>query len=284
MRRTKPFNYLTLLAVIWLVFTTCLVVWWWLFALNRLADLDPSAHRMILWEGGFLVLVVLGGGSALIYFTHDYERKHERMKLFFATFAHDLRTSISRLRLQADLLQEKESASAELERMMSNIQKLDIQLENSLWLANLSESRLMEEEFRLSEVLSSLRNEFPELTIDLNRDADIRADRRALRAVLRNLFHNSLIHGQADRVFLRVASSGPGQVELQVSDNGKGLTASIQDLGRNPLSARESAGNGIGLYLTRQLLRRMSGELSFRNSPRFVNCVLIHGKLREAGT
>lgn len=275
---------LTLLAVAWLLFTTSLVIWWWLFVLHRTTLFDPGSRRMLLWEGGTLIAVVLVGGGALVYLTHNYERQHERMKLFFSTFAHDLRTSITRLRLQAELLQEKISADEGFDAMMSNIQNLDLQLENSLWMASMGNDQFMLENFRLSEIMGSLRNEFPELTIDLSSDAEIHADRRAVRVVLRNLVHNSLLHGQATQVKAQVSAAGTSQIEIRISDNGRGLAENIASLGRGPLQRENSKSNGIGLYLTRQLLLRMSGDLRFSNDSNFTNHVFIAGKLRGAGS
>lgn len=285
MKRTG--KSLTILAVIWLLFTTSLVVWWWLFGLSKIGVLDPSSYRMIMWEGGFLVFVVLIGGGALVYLTHDYHHQHQRMKLFFSTFAHDLKTSITRLRLQTELLQEQADSSPsvdrrkspgwDLDQIMTNIQSLDLQLENSLWLASMDENQLMIESFPLSEIFGSLRNEFRELTLDLNLDAYVRGDRRALRVVFRNLLHNSLLHGEATQVNVRVVSPANGPIEIQISDNGKGFGGEIGDLGKGIRQSSSSKSNGIGLFLTRQLLKKMSGDLKFNSQPRFTNSVFIPG-------
>lgn len=284
MKLTNPLKKgLTLLAVIWLLFTVSLVIWWWIFVFFKTATIDPGSRRMILWEGGALVLVILAGGGALVYLTNNYERQHERMKLFFSTFAHDLKTSITRLRLQAELLQEQAAGGVDFQPMMGNIQSLDLQLENSLWMSSMGNDEFMLEKFSLSETLSSLRNEFPEVTFDLNADAQVHADRRALRVILRNLVHNSLLHGEASQVNVRVKRVSPSKIEIQVSDDGKGLKENIAALGQGPLQRENSKGNGIGLYLTRQLLRKMSGDLSFSNNSHFTNHILIPGETREAG-
>lgn len=281
---------LTILAVIWLLFTTSLVIWWWLFVLSKTGHLDASTYRMIMWEGGFLVFVVLIGGGALVYLTHDYHHQHERMKLFFSTFAHDLKTSITRLRLQTELLQEQAEASPlidrrkspgwDLDQIMNNIQSLDLQLENSLWLASMGENQFMIESFPLSEIFGSLRNEFRELNLDLNLDAVVKADKRALRVVFRNLLHNSLLHGEATQVNIRVVSPASGPIEIQLTDNGKGFSGEIGGLGRGIRHSSNTKSNGIGLYLTRQLLKKMSGDLKFTLEPRFTNSVFIPGSRR----
>lgn len=276
---------LFLFAVIWNLFTMSLVIWWWIFVLSHIDPEDLSGRRMILWEGGTLVAVVLIGGLALLYFTREHQRQHDRLKLFFSLFAHDLRTSISRLRLQTEILQEKKRVPSgetlDLGLLIENVQLIDHQLENSLWMASLDDNGLMIEKFSLVELIGSIRNEFPELTIDISRDAEILADRRALRVALANLFHNSRLHARATEVRLHLKCDKPGLIEIQISDNGSGAKIDLKQLGQGIWGEGREKSNGIGLFLTKKLLQRMRGDLRFSNEKQFVNHVLLPGDLRE---
>lgn len=265
------------LALIWLIFTASLVGWWWWHGVHTAHD--ERIQRMLFWEGGFLLLVVLAGGGALVFYTSTNLRRHARLQFFFSTFAHDLKTSISRLRLQAEVLEENHSKTPELEKLMGNIQRLDLQLENSLWIAGLGERTLFVENLKLSDVIRSLKTEFPDLKIDLKRDAIVKADQRALQVVLRNLLQNSIIHGEANAIIIDTEVSGH-LVLIQVSDNGKGISeAHFPYLGKEPLYHDNSHSNGIGLYLTRQLLKSMKGDYQFKTTPAFTNIVLLEGSL-----
>lgn len=272
----------TYTALAWLIFTASLVIWWWIFGVQTAAD--DRVYRMMLWEGGFLVMFILVGGSALVFYTNSHAQRHKRLKFFFSTFAHDLKTSMTRLRLQAEMLQEDLSGHSNaqaLEKLMENIQRLDLQLENSLWMASLDDRMLLTEDFKLSEVLASLRAENPDLKIDLQQDAKIRADKRALQIVIRNIFQNSIIHGEANTV--SVASSQNGQqLKIEFTDNGKGLSQQISHLGREPLKSQNSQTNGIGLYLSAQLLQRMNGRYEYQTAPKFTNIILINGVSLES--
>jgi signal transduction histidine kinase len=92
------------LAMVWLLFTTAMVVWWWNLVLSEIQD--PSKYRMVVSEGVFFFVAVLLGGGSLIYLLAKDQARHLQLKNFFNLFSHDLKTSISRLRLQSEILKE----------------------------------------------------------------------------------------------------------------------------------------------------------------------------------
>src|SRR5688572_22446688 len=106
-RRLKRFSKLnkikTILATIWFIFVVSLVGWWWVYAMNFLAtgadEATKNKHRMFMWEGSILLAALFIGGAALIFLSYRDENRHQQLKTFFATFSHDIKTSISRLRL-----------------------------------------------------------------------------------------------------------------------------------------------------------------------------------------
>lgn len=262
----------TALAIIWFAFTFCLVGWWWIFFLVRLnpstATLEQlkSSHRMFAWEGSILLAAILFGGVSLVIFTYRDQKRHERLRFFFSTFSHDIKTSIARLRLQAEVLEEDLGTNTHpvMKRLIQDIQRLDLQLENSLLLANAEEGELLNETISLSSMISSLRNEFSELTVELERDAKIVGDRRALLSVLKNLLQNAVLHGKASTVRIRVqAANKSGKIELIIKDDGLGFKGNINKLGSEILVSQSAHSNGIGLLLTKRLMTKMNGDIYF---------------------
>lgn len=270
------------LAVIWFLFTFSLVTWWWIFWMQRVATSEKT-YRMFVWEGSVLLALLLVGGSALVLFTYRDSRRHHRLRFFFSTFSHDIKTSIARLRLQAEVLEEdlQSASNPVLKRLVQDIHRLDLQLENSLLLANLEEGHFLRERIPLSSLFSTLRNEFPDLSLELEKEAAIFGDRRALLSVFRNLLQNAVIHGKASAVKLQVKSLGREHIEILVRDNGLGFKGNINKLGSEILISTDSHGNGIGLLLTRRLLKKMNGDISFENhnSQGFAAKITLEGAL-----
>lgn len=279
----------TALAILWFAFTFSLVGWWWVFFLLKLdptnASLDElkSSHRMFAWEGSILLTAILLGGIALVIFTYRDQKRHQRLRFFFSTFSHDIKTSIARLRLQAEVLEEDLSTTSHpvMKRLIQDIQRLDLQLENSLLLANLEQGQLLKEQVSLSELLSSLRSEFSELSVELEREAKIKGDRRALLSVLRNLLQNSVLHGKATTVKIKVRSINEGRLELILQDNGLGFKGMLKKLGSEILMSQDVRSNGIGLLLTKRLLEKMNGDIWFESQENqgFISHIEVEGVL-----
>lgn len=267
----------TWLSVVWLAITLSLVGWWWFHAVQQEGASD-RVRRMFFWEGSFLFGILFLGGLGLVYLTFQHQRRHERLKMFFSTFAHDLKTSITRLRLQSEILEESAlGKDPKIAAILKDIQRLDLQLENSLWMAQLESNALLLQETALSEVMEHLRNEFADVRFDLSRDAKIVVDRRAFVVVLRNLFHNSVLHARADRIDINVKAVTSKKIVLEIGDNGRSAPAPMLHLGRDMLSSGSARGNGVGLYLSRRLMERMNGGLEFKTGDRFVNVLSLRG-------
>jgi signal transduction histidine kinase len=224
---------------------------------------------MLMGEGAVFLVATTIGGAALIYFVMRDHARHQQLKSFFNIFSHDLKTSISRLRLQAEVLKEDHIAikNKTLERILDDINRLDLQLENSLIFSQGTGDQFIVEEFSLSSLVESLKNECIELEVSLDQDARIRADRRSLMSVLRNLFQNAILHGKSQRISIQSEPKGLGRIRLNVYDHGQGFRGNIETLGRDPMPQRQGSGNGIGLYLCRSLIARQGGSLRFSIDP-----------------
>lgn len=274
-------NLKTVLAIIWFAFTFSLVAWWWVFFLFKMTE--STSHTMFAWEGSILLAAILIGGIALIVFSYRDQQRHKRMLFFFATFSHDIKTSIARLRLQAEVLEEELHGQAHpvLKRLVNDIHRLDLQLENSLQLANFDEGATHLEEVSLKSLVATLRNEFPDLSIELEKDAMILGDRRALISVLRNLLQNSVQHGKASIVRFKVKALSASRLEIIIQDNGLGYKGSLQKLGSEILVSTDPRGNGIGLLITKRLLGKMNGDVVFSSAEKegFVSTLRLGGRL-----
>ncbi len=86
-----------------------------------------------------------------------------------------------------------------------------------------------------------------------------------LARVLQNLLVNAEAHAPGSPVTVQL-SGGGGQVEVLVSDRGPGLTEAeaARAFGRGDRGAR-SEGSGLGLYVSRTLMRKHGGEVELRN-------------------
>lgn len=253
------------LAGLWLVVTFSVSAWWMIHGMSQASEAtDPRLYRMFFWEGTFLLAFVVLGGLGLFWAIHADERRNEDVRRFFATFTHELKTSLTSLRLQAEILEEdpRNRENENLRRLLRDVVRLELQLENALVLAQAEKSKLFLEEIPLKKAVSAVAMHWPELKVKLEGDARVRADQRALECILKNLLQNASVHGKADEVVVKVEPRDE-QLLIRVVDNGKGFAGNTEELGTKLVRHTTRSGAGVGLYLSRLLSARMEGKLSF---------------------
>lgn len=264
-----------LLVALWVTFTVTLATWWLIFGLRQLDRLDQlhvehadqlqKHYQMLLWEGGILIAALIGGGLALFYYARREQKRHAQVEEFFAAFTHDAKTALASLRLQAESLKEDLGATPNplLDRLLHDSLRLQLQLENSLFLVNLPTGRLLVEAVRVSQLVEGLRYHWPSLKIIQQGDGVVLGDARAIESMLTNLVHNAVTHGQATEIHINTEPAGKGRLCLRVTDNGSGFAGDFKQLGKLFVRHARDSGSGVGLYISHQLAKRMNSTLDF---------------------
>lgn len=144
-----------------------------------------------------------------------------------------------------------------LEAILTNVREVCTQLR----------PRMEKDHVTLTTVLPPIRDEFAELTALI--------DPAALRQVLMNLMLNA-----ADAAF-QAATQEKGareaevrlmyelnnkELTLRVIDNGTGISEKAQKKLFEPFYTTKHSGSGLGLYLCKQLITRMHGQISVTSS------------------
>lgn len=265
------------LAAVWLVFTVALATWWLIFGLGRMESDMPvdRQHRMLVSEGGVLIALLIVGGGALLYNIRVEARRARQVEEFFASFTHDLKTSLASLRIQTESLRDDLEGSTVdfansgqnklLARIMSDAGRLETQLENALFLADADKSSMLLEDVSIKELIYSLAHLWPRMKIQVHGDVSVLADRRALESIVRNIAQNSSRHGQALTLDVRCESRDAFAV-VQFKDDGRGFAGNVKRLGE--IFGRQTglSGSGIGLYLVAKLVERLGGRAKVETS------------------
>ena len=189
--------------------------------------------------------------------------------------SHELRSPLTRARLNAELVDESDARSALL-RDLSEMRDLITDLLESERLAS-GHSALQTETTDLNALVHELVSaQFSTRGIRLELAADLPAlqlDPTRMKLLLRNLLDNALRHGAGAGEPPVVSTSRQGQgVLLSVRDHGPGVTeAQLQQLGgafyrADAARARSTGGVGLGLYLCRLVAEAHGVGLAIRNA------------------
>lgn len=286
----KTRNWFYGLTLLWVVMLLGLGSWWLylVFKLhNTLSELNipelGSQSRflnMMKWEGSFFfIFLVLLGGSLLIMYYRDM-KKSKAMQGFFSSLSHELKTPLASMRLQAevikDLIEDESHSHDQLanltKRLIEDTYKLESELEKSLQLSRIEQdARMTLVPVSLERFLKRQEKVQTPLKIDLEISEDakeILADELSLNMIFRNLFENTLRHNkEASRVSIKARKSGQF-VEILYDDFGKKFEGDLSHLGDLFYKFNSSKGSGIGLYLIKNLMRKMNGQFQIINDDR----------------
>jgi signal transduction histidine kinase len=225
----------------------------------------------------------------------ELERQHaqtEARQEFLGVVSHELKTPVAVMRAYTELLlrrAERAGRTTEIdvlrrmgdqaERMLSMIEQLldSRRLEDGLLSLEVSH-------FDISELVRRVTHEFElttvshRITVDTPGRVLILADRRRIEEVLNNLLDNAVKYspsGGTIRVHLARELVGTPQesVILTVSDDGPGIPERDQErvfdrFYQAPGRLHKGhAGLGLGLYISRELVRRHGGEMWLQSPP-----------------
>lgn len=114
------------------------------------------------------------------------------------------------------------------------------------------------------------RNHF-EYDFDIPEDEYfLRIDPHSYTRILNNLFQNVLMHSGGNKLTLKLLENEQ-QVEIIISDNGKGISSSdiphIFERMYQCDSSRSARGNGLGLSITTELVNAHNGKIKADSNP-----------------
>jgi two-component system sensor histidine kinase MprB len=191
--------------------------------------------------------------------------------------SHELRTPLASLRLNADLLADHPGMPAEerkevLARVVDQVAELSRLVASVTELARGEPPQASQGDVRLDEeiavALDSARRDWPHTAFTAELDECVvegNADR--LRIAIRNLLDNAAKFGPPDgEVTVRLADG-----ELTVRDQGPGIDPAdmphVFDRFYRSLSARAVPGSGLGLAVTREVVRGHGGTIDAEPAP-----------------
>jgi signal transduction histidine kinase len=231
--------------------------------------------------------VIFEDGVVYAFRNLTEERALEELKgEFVTTVSHELRTPLAAIYGAAQTLRRSdvrvsdENKERLLEIIASESERLTRIAGEILLANNLDSGRLALEQQHVDVgrlvkgVIREVRTAFADrsdITIELvapDSIAPLAGDRDKLRQVLINLLDNAVKYSpDGGRIELRVERSQSG-IRFAVSDEGLGIPQGEQQriFGKfyrlDPQLTRGVGGTGLGLYICRELVRRMEGRLS----------------------
>jgi signal transduction histidine kinase len=215
-----------------------------------------------------LVLLALRAGLREERLRAEAERG-ELLRELAAMVAHELRNPLGTIRAGAELLRERSDPEI-VSDILSEVARLSdlttqfLQFSRDLPLS-LSTVDVVE---LCRELCTRLRREYPDesallLKVEGDVEVTLQADADRLRQVLLNLAQNA-VQAMSGRGALRIFTRRlpGGGAEVQVSDDGPGLSAEARRSLFQPFHTTKPTGTGLGLTVARRIVEKHGGSLA----------------------
>jgi PAS domain S-box-containing protein len=255
-------------------------------------DEVPRVVRVPVEAGGrelWLSFVAVGRTEGVVYAFRDLtaERELERAKSdFIATVSHELRTPMTavygaaRTLLREDIDLSPDQRSELLEMIATQSERLAQITEEVLLASRLDRGEVAVEHDRVDvaelarRVVETMQPQISAaITLDATREAFAMGDRDRIEQILINLLDNAAKYSPSgDKITVSVSQAAEN-VKLAVADEGVGIAPAEQQAifekfyRVDPELTQTPGGTGLGLYICRELARRMSGEIAVESEP-----------------
>lgn len=231
----------------------------------------------------------LGGAAIRIAVLRDIteRKKVERMKNdFIATVSHELRTPLTALQGALGLMRSKvvselsPSASELLAIAENNSERLLELINDILDIERIEAGRIQMDihplalKAQLQEALEMNRQLSTQYDVrmtlhDLEEDCYVNADASRFQQIMTNLLSNAVKFSAAGREVQVAVYPGQHKIRVVVRDEGCGIPEQFKEHVFDKFSqgdntdARQHAGSGLGLSISKALIEQMGGEIGF---------------------
>jgi len=241
-------------------------------------------------------LSVANSGDTLIFLEDNLQlaQRAQQLKLaalgrLTASIAHEIRNPLGAVSHAAQLLRESEELSLTDQRLADIIQnhsqRMNSVIENVLQLSRRSppNPQRLDLALWLADLVQQYREGNPApcvIEIDVKQDIDITADADQLGQVLTNLLDNALRYSLRDTGIAHAQLIGTldknNLPQLDIIDDGPGIPADLQERVFEPFFTTESDGNGLGLYIARELCEVNQARLLYLHNAEGKSCFRIN--------
>ncbi|MBS1588820.1 MAG: HAMP domain-containing histidine kinase [Bacteroidetes bacterium] len=209
------------------------------------------------------------------YFLERLENGVATQRNFLKNASHELRTPLSAIIGEIEIVQKKGDLQSSYNRVLESIKEDALRLKSIIHGLLLLSGLEMREKFEMTDVrvdeivwtvMEKLNFEYPKanIQVDLSQLSfdqellNVYANRELLTIAISNLIENAIKFSLLENTVVIQFDHKNQQLELRICDQGMGIEDvekdKIFDLFYRSTDANSIYGNGIGLYLTRQIL------------------------------
>ena len=208
--------------------------------------------------------------DAYIKMQERIEKFIEQRTLMLAGVSHDLRTPLTRIKLQLEML----SKNRENEELLKDVDEMQYMLETYLDFSQTvssEESSLVNINKLIEEVIETSRDENNFIIFKPLKKNEINHKCKyiALKRCIINIINNAKAYG--DKIIIKLSESDY-EININIEDNGPGISEKDYQKALKPFQRLDSsrnqniAGSGLGLSISQDIIKTLDGNLNLSKS------------------
>jgi two-component system osmolarity sensor histidine kinase EnvZ len=277
--RKRLFSSTTYIFILWMVGTSVVLLAIAVYFLRRqIGPIRRLAHAAESFGKGVQVIDFKPTGAtevrqaarAFLRMRERILRQMTQRTEMLAGVSHDLRTPLTRMKLQLAMAPDKDAATA----LTADVSDMERMVEGYLAFARGEGSEVpVETNLRdlLDEIVDGARRNGATIDLDGVPEGPVMMLRRdAIKRALTNLADNATRHGEHARIAFALSADA---VEIVIDDDGPGIPEESRDSVFKPFFRLDDSRNpgtggvGLGLTIARDVVRNHGGDLVLSESP-----------------
>ena len=225
-------------------------------------------------KGEFIKEFRPSGAKEIRQAAYEFDKMRKRITIhlnqrseMLSGISHDLRTPLTRLKLQLALLNQKDLSK----KMGDDIEEMERMLNEYLEFAQYQKSektKLMNFNYVIKDIVKKYEGKQINLFLEESPEIDIRPN--SMKRCLANLIDNALAYGQKAEIFTKKMMN---DMVILIDDDGPGIPKSEYQNVLKPFyridksRGQNKSGVGLGLSIANDIIRSHGGNISLEKSP-----------------
>ena len=216
---------------------------------------------------------VRAAASAFIQMKERIQRQIEQRTTLLASVSHDLRTPLTRLKLELAMAPQ-DTATV---RMKQDVSEMAYMIDEYLAFARgemAEDAEAVSATALMTSVVGNIERSGHKTMVDyLPEDVTVRIRQLSIERALTNLIMNGFHYGKIVTLSARVTGEAPRVLHLTIDDDGPGIAPERREDAFKPFSRLDDSRNqnikgvGLGLAIARDIVRGHGGDLTLGESP-----------------
>jgi len=225
-------------------------------------------------KGEFIKEFRPSGAREIRQAAYEFDKMRKRITIhlnqrseMLSGISHDLRTPLTRLKLQLALLKQQDLAK----KMSDDIEEMEKMLNEYLEFAKYQKNEETET-VNINSLITSIIKKYDDKQINVHFEKNLKINARlnAIKRCLMNLIDNGLAYGQKVEIITKKTIS---DAVIFIDDNGPGIPEKEYQNVMKPFyridksRGQNKSGVGLGLSITNDIIRSHGGSISLEKSP-----------------